>query len=388
MNSLETKIDEISFIFEGISRKKLELFFQLSDSILKAKTVCLYKVTDEAFGVIRSKSFESCYQKILNFFCTGLTDLYLYSIFSLVVYLFGNPNEVHLSIDRTTWKVGSRYINLLVIGLVYENICIPLIWQDIGKTNKKGNSNATQRFLLIDELLRRWKKTNVALPLFEISGDREFIGDKWLVGLEERGIKFVFRLKESQKFHVWHKRTMSAKKVSLKSLAKRIQGKQKAFTEIVTESGYIVKLVIIPNTGRNASKQPFLLLVTNIDADLIEKIQQKFGFRWSIECCFKHLKSNGLDLEKINLEADHKIHLMVAILIFLYALCIHKGIKRRNNRSKKYKNGTVSPARSIFRQGLSELKRAIKNYYDLVITTWNILKEISQITSNKFIFKI
>ena len=79
---------------------------------------------------------------------------------------------------------------------------------------------------------------------------------------------------------------------------------------------------------------------------------------------------------------------MVAILIFLYALCIHKGIKRRNNRSKKYKNATVSPARSIFRQGLSELKRAIKNYYDLVITTWNILKEISQIKSNKFIFKI
>lgn len=363
MNPPEYNIQEISSLFTGIKGKRVDLFFKISFSILLSKTVCLYKTVDEAMKVLPSKNIESCYQKLINFFCTGLSDLYLCSIFKVVIYLFGGRDKIYLSIDRTTWQIGQRRINLLVIGIVHENICIPLVWKDLGR---KGNSNVTQRLALLDKLLAGWKELSVEIPLLEMSGDREFIGDEWLVSLEHRGLDFVLRLKENQKFHVWHKKRLSTKKVNLKSLAKRLQGKQKAWTEIVTESGYIVKLIIIPNTGRNAKKEPFLFLVTNIQETDIQEIQEKFGFRWSIECCFKHLKSNGFHLEEISLEHEHKVHLMLAILTFLYALCIHEGLDKGTKKIKKYANGQSYRVKSIFRSGLSILKTQINSVEKLV----------------------
>ncbi|MGB0863610.1 MAG: transposase [Saprospiraceae bacterium] len=375
MNSLKYNIQEISSLFKGIKPKRLDLFFKLSFSILSSKTVCLYKTVDEAIKVIPSKNIESCYQKLVNFFCTGLSDLYLDSIFKVIIYLFGGKkgkkeeDKIYLSIDRTTWQIGQRRINLLVIGVVHKNICIPLVWKDLGR---KGNSNTKQRLELLDRLLTGWKELSFEVPLLEISGDREFIGDEWLVGLEHRGLDFVLRLKENQQFHVWHKKKLSAKKVNLKSLAKRLQGKQKAWTEIVTESGYIVKLIIIPNTGRNAKKEPFLFLVTNVPEADIQQIQEKFGFRWSIECCFKHLKSNGFHLKEISLEHEHKIHLMLAILTFLYALCIHEGLEKGTKKMKKYANGQSYRVKSVFRSGLSILKEQISSVEELV----NLLKRV------------
>ena len=123
-----------------------------------------------------------------------------------MIYLFGGRDKIYLSIDRTTWQIGQRRINLLVIGIVHENICIPLVWKDLGR---KGNSNVTQRLALLDKLLAGWKELSVEIPLLEMSGDREFIGDEWLVSLEHRGLDFVLRLKENQKFHVWHKKRLS-----------------------------------------------------------------------------------------------------------------------------------------------------------------------------------
>ena len=370
MNSPDYNIQEISGLFKGIKAKRLDLFFKISFSIFLSKTVCLYKTVDEAIKVIPSKNIESCYQKLVNFFCTGLSDLYLCSIFKVVIYLFGGKDKVYLSIDRTTWEIGRRRINLLVIGIVHENICIPLIWKDLGR---KGNSNTKQRLELLDKLLFGWKELAFEIPLLEMSGDREFIGDEWLVGLEHRGLNFVLRLKENQKFHVWHKKKLSTKKVNLKSLAKRLQGKQKAWTEIVTESGYVVKLIIVPNTGRNAKKEPFLFLVTNIQETDIQEIQERFGLRWSIECCFKHLKSNGFHLEEISLEHEHKIHLMLAILTFLYALCIHEGLEKGTKKIKKYANGQSYRAKSVFRSGLSILKEQISSVKELVGLLKNII---------------
>lgn len=273
MNSLARKVQEISPLFKGITEKKQQLFFQVCLSIFNAKSVCIYRIANEVSFFPKSSTFGSRYKILINFFCTGLYEVYLEGIFFVIIHLFGQTEQAHLAIDRTDWKIGSRHINLLVIGIVYKGICIPLVWQDLGR---KGNSNAQQRLDLLDKLLLLWKRIGLKIPLLEISGDREFIGDKWLLGLERRGIKFVLRFKENQQFHVFHKKQMSKEKVSLKKLSQRIQKRGKAWTEIVTPTGYIVKLIIVPNTGRNATKDPFVFLITNIEKEAIEEIQQKF----------------------------------------------------------------------------------------------------------------
>jgi hypothetical protein len=371
------KVQEISPIFKGISDKKQEQFFQISHSIFAAKSVCLYRIADEVNYIPNRKNAASRYKLLTSFFCTGLYEIYLEGIFFIIIHLFGQTAQAHLAIDRTDWKVGSRHINLLVIGIVYQGVCIPLVWQDLGR---KGNSNAQQRLNLLDKLLRLWKRTSLTIPVLEISGDREFIGEKWLLGLEKRKMLFVLRFKENQQFFVLHKKQLSKEKVSLKKLSQRLQKRGKAWTNIVTPNGYIVKLIIIPNTGRYAVKNPFLFLITNIEKEEIEQIQQVFKLRWQIECCFKHIKSNGFNLEDIRLEGEHKIHLMMGILALLYALCIHEGIWVTEQKTEKqivYQNGTSYRRKSIFRQGLSELKAIIRNTQSFVNLILNLLIKYS-----------
>ena len=88
------------------------------------------------------------------------------------------------------------------------------------------------------------------------------------------------------------------------------------------------------------------------------KIIALYPTRWKIECCFKHLKTNGFNLEEVNLGTPEKIKMMMAILVFLYAICIYQGIKEYENGLKKsdykkYKNGKITLTKSIFRTGLS-----------------------------------
>jgi len=90
-----------------------------------------------------------------------------------------------------------------------------------------------------------------------------------------------------------------------------------------------------------------------------KKIVEAYPIRWTIECCFKHLKSNGFKLEALNFKDSDKIKLMMAIVVFLYVLCIGQGwLQYKNTKKsdwKKYKDGGITLAVSVFRKGRSYL---------------------------------
>lgn len=87
--------------------------------------------------------------------------------------------------------------------------------------------------------------------------------------------------------------------------------------------------------------------------------------RWHIEVCFKHLKSNRLRLEQMNVQGKQKIHLMVAIAVFVYILTIRKGMLEEYRKGRKVlfkkdkRTGFHYRAVSIFRKGLSVWRRTI-----------------------------
>jgi len=88
-----------------------------------------------------------------------------------------------------------------------------------------------------------------------------------------------------------------------------------------------------------------------------QKIVKAYPIRWSIETCFKHLKSNGFNLEAMNLKKSEKIKLMMGIVSFLYVLCIGEGwLQYKTTKKsdwKKYADGSVNLAVSVFRKGRS-----------------------------------
>ncbi|MCP4520183.1 MAG: transposase, partial [Cytophagales bacterium] len=89
-----------------------------------------------------------------------------------------------------------------------------------------------------------------------------------------------------------------------------------------------------------------------------KKSVEYYQQRWKIEHCFKHLKSNGFALQEINLQEENKSQLMMAIIVFSYALSINQGLKQYQHIScKKYKNRTRYKIVSVFRKGLQEINQ-------------------------------
>ena len=136
-------------------------------------------------------------------------------------------------------------------------------------------------------------------------------------------------------------------------------------------------------------KEPYVFFITNlIDA---EQALKQYAQRWKIECFFKHLKSNGFNVEAMNLQNDRKIELMMGIVVTAYAIAIREGIIEQLRKPlpiKKYKNGKQYPAISVFRKGLEMAEGFLENtlalslYLLAVFHSENTLIAITNKTKN------
>jgi len=94
-----------------------------------------------------------------------------------------------MSIDRTNWKIGTKNINVLFIGLLLPNgTFIPILWQ---LYNKRGNSSEGERCELIERFFKVWQ--NYSIIEITLLGDREFIGAKWFGFMKKVDFSFVIR---------------------------------------------------------------------------------------------------------------------------------------------------------------------------------------------------
>lgn len=96
-----------------------------------------------------------------------------------------------LALDRTNWKLGQTHINILMLGVVWRGVCVPLFWTLLPKA---GNSKTDERIALLKKL----REVFADQPLGSLMGDREFIGGAWMDWLKNAGISFVLRLREDQ----------------------------------------------------------------------------------------------------------------------------------------------------------------------------------------------
>ena len=121
------------------------------------------------------------------------------------------------------------------------------------------------------------------------------------------------------------------------------------------------------------TKEPYIYFISDLqDAKAIANHYLK---RWKIECCFKNLKTNGFNIEDINLKSDKKIELMMGVLAMTYLISVKEGILKHLIKPialKRYKDGKMYPAISIFRMGFV----IVQNMFDKInrlITYINIL---------------
>ena len=325
--------------------------------LLRSKSCNLSHASDHAPVLSEGVKPGSNYARLCRFFATGIGDLLQKGVFRAVLRMaLQNGSPSVLVIDRTDWGLGSgSWCNLLTIGLTFKGYFIPLIWDDLAH---RGNSDADARLRLVDLLLQWWPEGDVPPKKFPLVADREFAGEGWLLELAKRGFSFVARIKSNRKLTIWQRNAIRERPAGARALRRFLHRKGLENTEIVLADEYICHFVALKNTaGRDP--EPWVYLFTNLDEpNLAGGLYQ---LRWTIECCFKHLKSNGFNLESHALKQPHQIEILMATVVLLYAVCVIAGIaalmdderKHKTPRRKKYANGKSYPAKSTFRIGLT-----------------------------------
>jgi hypothetical protein len=137
-----------------------------------------------------------------------------------------------------------------------------------------------------------------------------------------------------------------------KALRSRKPGK--ALGKSITLQGEIFTFVVLKNPKADAD-EPLIYLLSTLE-EAPAAIAARYPIRWKIETCFKHLKSNGFDLEEINLATSSRSKLMMAAVVFAYTLSIHEGLKEyKKVPIKNYATGLKTKSCSVFRNGLDKI---------------------------------
>ena len=372
---------QITNCFQEHEKTKVKNLLICSQAIFEARTTNLNKVKDKLGQVTGNKSTQpqSNYKRLIRFFQTENKEELIQSLLFLSFWILRPRRIKYLTLDGTAWEFGQKKIHVLALCIVYGGVSIPIWWEDL---DKKGTSDFKERKAVIEQASRFLNLKGLILL-----ADREYIGRQWLAYLKSKAIDFIIRLKEKvYKEHIDPIQLrvgsldlfQKARYIKLQRLAQLKKYRTSGVSKVIQMNGENYTFVVFKNPKPQA-KEPLLYFISSLEDR--PKIIKAYPIRWSIECCFKHLKSNGFNMEEMGLKNPDKVKLMIAILVFLYVLCIREGIektkKSTSNIWKKYKNGKKTLAVSFFRKGLSWVQlqfsdlRSFIRYLKLILSRRN-----------------
>ena len=352
----------------------VKVFVLLSQCIIRCRTVCLYKCRAEIGSIVCRKdlNINSAYTRLIRFFKIKKIDDFCIGIIRLIIHLIDFQDEVYMSIDRTNWKIGLVNINVCYIGLILPNgVFIPILWR---LYDKRGNTSEAERIELIEQFFKVGQfHQQLKITLL---GDREFIGAQWFGFMRKVDFSFVIRARWQD---YWKQLSISTGVLipNLKDHIIRSINKKGYFQQSIIINGETLFYTVFVNTAKRQRKNDKWMVLISNQSD-IEWIRVSFPKRWSIEVFFYHSKSNGFNLEDLNLIDDLKTQLMMAVTAFCYVLSILKGLECRKIEKIKLKSykGIKSKSISLFRLGYDNLKNSVHSVHDLIRFIINYLHEI------------
>jgi transposase len=271
---------------------------------------------------------------------------------------FNLKNINYLLLDGTKWDFGEHHLHLLTLCIVIGDVAIPIWWEDL---EKGGHSSQEERMEYLKKAMKSYKLEGMTLI-----ADREYIGYEWFIWLNEQNIRFVIRVKEG----IYHDEINEAKGLGWQQMKEKAQAKAKGkkVSKQFNLAGIELFYIILKNPRPEADDE-LIHLVSNWKSPT--QAAHIYELRWQIEVCFKHLKSNGLNLEQMSVHGKEKRHLMMAVAVLVYILAIREGIieesvlKNKVLFKKDVRTGFHYRAESVFKKGLSILMRKFSkwNYF-------------------------
>jgi hypothetical protein len=352
--------------FSDIRSGSILKIFVFLHCILSSRTVCLYKCRDKIAGDSKK---EAKYALLIRLFKLPNLEKVVSGISLLIVdLLFPKEATIHLVMDRTNWKFGNCHMNVLVLGFLFHknSIFIPLVWTDLGEKRKRGNSNYEDRKNLIDKFLNL-VGTNTSR--FVLVADREFLGTDFWAYLTAKGLHFVIRIRQFTYLELCSQCFNLSKKEVIFWIQQEVTRNGK-FVFDLPFGGKFYRVVVVKNNQKYPKKgNEYLFLLSDLKQE--NEILAYYTFRWKIECCFRHMKSNGFNLEEIHFKDQQKIDCIFAMATLAYIFAIQEAIidletiglaiplKRYTDKIEK----TVKeyPEISLFRYGYEIIQNQQRN---------------------------
>ena len=303
-------------------------------ALLKVRTVNL---ADLALAFGGHAKPASSYKRMQRFFRHFQWDEILLA--KLIVSILQIPEPWGLSIDRTNWKIGKHNINILMLGVVYQGIAIPVMWRFL---NKQGNSNTDERIDFIERFIDEFGHHRIDY----LVADREFIGADWFFYLKvHTPYRFCIRFKDNTKLGTG--KAAQTAKVMFAHLKMGQTQVLKNKRQIWGEYLYI--------SATRLQDRSFLLIATPRKP---KAALRDYANRWPIETLFGILKSKGFRLEETHIREVERLSKLLSLLALALCWCIKSGEFQWELKPLKLKKHGRLP-KSLFRYGYDYLRHLL-----------------------------
>ena len=195
---IKKELKEIFGKYYKWHKERIDILEKFISALIRSRSVNLQKVAESIEGEAK---VESNYRRIQRLFKEQIIDYKITA--KLLSTVLPNDEKWVLTMDRTNWKLGKSNVNLLVLGVAYKGMAIPLLWKfltikkkidgELIERGKRGNSNTQERKDMLESFIEIFGVEKIA----SLTADREFIGEEWFSWLKEKGIPFVIRLKSN-----------------------------------------------------------------------------------------------------------------------------------------------------------------------------------------------
>jgi len=182
--------------------------------------------------------------------------------------------------------------------------------------------------------------------------DREFIGTQWFRFLIEEKIPFIIRVKQNSVVEIGE----NGGKLPIGRLRKWL-GRKKVINYPVNIWG--LSLYVSVEKRKGAKEQ--MIVVSNFP---FEEALRMYRRRWEIETMFGCLKTRGFRMEDTHITDPDKMEKVLFVLAIAFCWAYRMGdIQDRTQAIEVKTHGRK--ARSLFREGLNLIRRAIIGIFSL-----------------------
>jgi hypothetical protein len=270
---------------------RLVCFTQMLLALFAVRTVNLREL---AVAFSSDALIDSRYKRLKRFFAGFKIDMDIIARWAFK--LFFQPTEkLYLTIDRTNWFWGKAKINILTLGVAYEGVAIPLLWNFL---DKAGNATAAEHQAILERFVNIFGKECIEGVL----ADREFASGDLFQWFNRNKIPFYIRIKEDSIVRIKNKDLFKAERIFRELNPKE----NKVFSMVIELFGQKVSLA-----GSRSERGELMIVATNKDVHNAIPIYLR---RWEVETLFACLKSRGFRFEETHLTKLDRIEKLMALL--------------------------------------------------------------------------